>query len=170
MRRRVGDLALRTGRAVGPPRSSGRGPGLALQLAHRNSTATSRAAVPTRSRRARPPRPHLTVVMPRKHAFDTTALPGRSVELGRALRVPPGEGFGIAAEVGGQRFGVVQPDETDTGSRPVHVTWLRFAAANRQRSVSQPGRGFCIRRTADQRQPVPVRLKIVRRFDRKAAC
>jgi hypothetical protein len=70
--------------------------------------------------------PHLTVVVLHKHAFDATALPGRGAELGRALRVPPGEAFGIAAEVDGQRFGVVTLNETDAGPRRVHVTWLRF--------------------------------------------
>jgi hypothetical protein len=30
---------------------------------------------------------------------------GRGVELGRALRIPTGEGFGIATQVGGQRSG-----------------------------------------------------------------
>ena len=73
-------------------------------------------------------RPHLTVVVLHKHAFDATALPGRGVELGRALRVPPGEGFRIAAEMDSQRFGVVQLNKTDAGSRRVHVTWLRFGA------------------------------------------
>jgi hypothetical protein len=49
--------------------------------------------------------------------------------------------------VGRQRLGVVELNETDTGSRRGHVTWLRSGGPDRQRSVSQPGRGLCIRRT-----------------------
>src|ERR1700678_4064341 len=80
--------------------------------------------------------PRLAAVVPLKHAFDTAALPCSGVVVRRPLWIPPGEGFGIAGEVGGQRSGIIGPNETDTGSRCVHITWTsRMRGTNRQRSV-----------------------------------
>src|SRR5690348_2626085 len=54
--------------------------------------------------------PQLTVVMLLKHALDAAALLGRGGPLWRALRVPPGKGFGITAEVGARRRRAAAPD------------------------------------------------------------
>ena len=80
--------------------------------------------------------PCLAAGVPHKRALDPVALPGRGIELGRALGVPPGEGFGIAGKVGGQRFGIVGFNEPDTGSLNVHVTWASLMRINRHWSVS----------------------------------
>jgi hypothetical protein len=83
--------------------------------------------------------------MPLKGVFDAAALTGGGVEVRLALRVPPGEGFGIAGEVGSQRFGIIGLNEPKTGSRSVHVTWTSRMGADRQRSVRQTGWSRSIR-------------------------
>src|SRR3984885_14607362 len=70
-------------------------------------------------------RPHLTVVMLHEHGFDAAPLRGGGIPLRRALRIPPGKGFGVVAEVGGQGFSIVRLNETDAGSRNVHLSLLR---------------------------------------------